>query len=148
MEGSATFTIVVSSTIIRSPRQRTRSASQRFLASSVFVKECLRRWLLRLGRFENCDVELVHLEHRLHHSPRFRGVLAVKKITQHGRNDLPGYAELVLEPATALLLAVCGELLPQVVDLRLRLAVHEKGDRGRELEMRTAVQRHELLTLD
>ena len=33
IDGSATFTIVVSSTIIRSPRQRTKSASQRLRLS-------------------------------------------------------------------------------------------------------------------
>src|SRR4029077_13406882 len=35
MDGSATFTIVVSSTIMRSPRQRTTRASQRLLPSIV-----------------------------------------------------------------------------------------------------------------
>jgi hypothetical protein len=38
IDGSATFTIVVSSTIIRSPMQRTMSASQRVRLSMVTVE--------------------------------------------------------------------------------------------------------------
>src|SRR5687768_14363341 len=42
MEGRATFTIVVSSTIMRTPMQRTKKASQRFLASAVWFMLDLR----------------------------------------------------------------------------------------------------------
>ena len=54
IDGSATFTIVVSSTIISTPRHSTISASQRFLASSSMVKTSLPMFSLQ-GRHEATD---------------------------------------------------------------------------------------------
>jgi hypothetical protein len=48
----------------------------------------------------------------------------------------------------ATLFAAVGELAPVVVDLVLRFAVDLKRDRLVELELRAAVERHELLSLD
>src|SRR6266566_572001 len=39
-----------------------------------------------------------------------------------------------------------GKFFPQLIDLFLSLTVHKKGDRFRELELRTGIQAHEFLT--
>src|SRR5262249_12366121 len=57
-----------------------------------------------------------------------------------GRHDLPGYAELVLEPGAATRLTACGKLLPVMVDLGLGFAVDDHRDRFGELEHRPAVE--------
>ena len=61
---------------------------------------------------------------------------------------MPRHAEPVLEPAALDFLAAGRELVPEVVDLFLVLAVHHERDRLRELEHRTAVQRRELLSVE
>ena len=55
---------------------------------------------------------------------------------------------LSLEPATSRFLAASRKLLPEVIDLLLRLAAHEERDGFRELELRPAVQRVELLAIE
>ena len=47
-----------------------------------------------------------------------------------------------------LLFAAFGELLPQLVDLALRLTSDEEGDRRREREVRAAVEGDELPSID
>ncbi len=67
---------------------------------------------------------------------------------QLSRNDLPAQAELVLEPAAHRLLAAVGdELVPVMVDLVLRIDADEERHRLGELELRTAIQRVEALSL-
>src|SRR2546425_13190496 len=66
-------------------------------------------------------------------------------LRQGGWNNLPRQAELVLEPAAHLLFSAGGELLPQLVDLFLGLAIHDERYGLRELELRTAVQGDEFL---
>jgi len=56
--------------------------------------------------------------------------------------------ELVLEPAATVGLSALGELAPEVVDLLLGVAVHHEGDRERELELRTPIQGHEVLSIE
>ena len=53
---------------------------------------------------------------------------------QASGHDLPGKAELILEPAALNLDTSCGELRPIVVHFLLRVAAHHKRDRFRELE--------------
>ena len=67
------------------------------------------------------------------------------QLEERVRDDLPGQAVLVLEPA-ALACAVRrpGELVPVVVDLLLVLAADVEGDGLGELELRAAVERDEL----
>src|SRR6266508_7047817 len=66
--------------------------------------------------------------------------------SEDGGNDLPGHAELVCEPAAWPFLPSFGEPLPQLVDLRLGLTIHEKRYALREPERRAAVERHEFLS--
>ena len=57
------------------------------------------------------------------------GVGVAEQLAQGGRDDLPRQAVAVLQPAARALLAALGERDPQLVDLLLRLAVHEERDR-------------------
>src|SRR5216684_421295 len=98
-----------------------------------------------LGPLEAFDVDLLHLHHRLHDALRDCGIGIAQELRQSGRNDLPRQAELVLEPAAHLLLSAGGELLPQLVDLFLGLAIRDERYRLRELELRPAVQGDEFL---
>src|ERR1700732_909469 len=100
-----------------------------------------------VGALEPGDVDLLHLHHRPHDGLRFRGVVILKQTPQGSGDDLPRYAEFVLEPAAALLLAAGGELLPQRVDFGLARAVDEERYRRRKGEVRAAVQREERLSL-
>ena len=57
------------------------------------------------------------------------------------RNDLPGHAELVDEPAALNWLAtVLDQLRPEAIDLRLRVDLHHEREALRERERGTAVQ--------
>jgi hypothetical protein len=98
---------------------------------------------LRLrGAFELCDVKLLHLEHGLH----CFGVL--DEVGKTSGYDLPGEAELVLEPATLTLAAAGSEFRPVVVDLLLGVTAHDKGDGFVEFEERAAIERGELLAIE
>ena len=62
------------------------------------------------------------------------------------RHDLPGETILIGQPAALHFLAAAGgELLPEMIDLLLRLAFDDERDRRGKLEFRSAVQGHELL---
>src|SRR5713101_4568358 len=88
------------------------------------------------------DVELLHLQHRLHGRPRIAGLRVGEELAEHRRDDLPRQSELVLQPpARAFLAAVSGELAPVPVDLRLRLAGHHEREALGERERRSAVER-------
>src|SRR5713226_5095792 len=98
-----------------------------------------------LGPLEAFDVDLLHLHHRLHDALRDCGIGIAQELRQSGRNDLPRQAELVLDPAAHLLLSAGGELLPQLVELFLGLAIHDERYGLREPELRPAVQGDEFL---
>src|SRR6476646_8529833 len=95
-------------------------------------------------------VQLPHLEHRVHHALRPRGIAAATEQTAELlRDDLPRQPELVLEPAAPTRRpAVGGELVPQGVDLLLSIAPDEEGHRLVELEQGPGVERHEFLALE
>src|SRR4029079_7866134 len=61
---------------------------------------------------------------------------------------LPGQAIAVSPPAARALLAAVGELLPEVVDLVLVVAVDQEGDGLVELEVRAAVDAGEAHAAD
>src|SRR5438874_8848882 len=64
------------------------------------------------------------------------------------RHYLPGETVFIGEPtALHLLAATGGEFFPIIIDLLLRLAVDHERDRRGELELRPAVQGHELLSI-
>ena len=69
---------------------------------------------------------------------------SLEQLGQGGRHDLPGEAVLVLQPAALRELAAFAQLLPVVVDLVLRFAGDLERYRLVELELRPAVEGHEL----
>src|SRR5208283_5644309 len=100
------------------------------------------------GLLQSRDVELFHRHHRAHYALNSRGVGALQHSRDDARKDLPGDTELVGEPAALARRSALGKLLPQRVNLGLIVAIDDERKRGRELEMRSAVQRQELLTVD
>src|SRR4029079_17019736 len=121
-------------------------------ASSYFVRPRRRtsRRLSGIRALQRSDVELLHLQESLHDPSGLVGIRVLDQLGEDGRHDLPRHAELVLEPAALLrvLVAAGAELLPVLVDLRLRVAVHLEGDGFVELEERTAVERGERLAVE
>src|SRR6266516_5573501 len=64
------------------------------------------------------------------------------------RHYLPGKTVFIRKPAALHFLAAAGgEFFPVIIDLLLRLAVDHERDRCGELELRPAVQGHELLSI-
>src|SRR5215208_6815187 len=105
---------------------------------------------LRLRRrpLERSDVDLLHLEHRGHHTLRLLAVGVAEQLGQALRDDLPREAEPVLEPAARALFAALRQLAPVRVDLFLALAADLERDRLVEREVRAAVERDELLPVE
>jgi hypothetical protein len=87
------------------------------------------------------DVDLAHLHHRVPRALDPLGVGVGEELVHARRDDLPGDAEAVLQPAARAFLAAVGELLPVVVDLVLVLAVDQEGDRLAEGELVVATIR-------
>src|SRR5262245_62943445 len=100
------------------------------------VRSRRRETLSRVCALEPGDVDLLHLEHGLHHASGPLRVGVAHPLEEDAGHDLPGHAVLVLEPAALLCLRVAtqGERVPVMVDLRLRLAVDLKRDGFVELE--------------
>src|SRR5438876_1565899 len=91
--------------------------------------------------FECGDVELLHLEHRLHGGFRVAGLGVAQHLAEHLRNDLPRNAESVLQPAAGSFLAAAfRELGPVPIDLLLRLAGDHEEHAFGEREGRAAVE--------
>src|ERR1700722_4229734 len=88
------------------------------------------------------DIQFFHLQHGLH-----RGRL-LDQVGQAGGDDLPGKAKLVFEPATLPVAAASGKFRPIIVDLLLRVAPDDKGNRFRELEERAAVECRKRLAVE
>ena len=96
--------------------------------------------------FQRFDVDLLHLEHCVHHAFGFFRILVVQHVDQNRRNDLPRHAEFVLEPAArGFFAAIGGEFLPKIIHFVLRFAVHDERDRFVEFEKWTAIKGNELL---
>src|SRR4051812_41946608 len=94
------------------------------------------------------DVDLLHSQHGLGGPLGAAGVGVLQKREHLHGGDLPGDAELVLEPAALALLAALGEPVPVVVGLLLVLAHDLEGDRLGEPELRAAVQAEVLLAVE
>jgi hypothetical protein len=68
------------------------------------------------------NIELFHFEKRLGDALDTLLVVAAQEFLHGGWSDLPGQAVLVLERATLFGFRVCRKLLPEVIDLFLRVA--------------------------
>ena len=100
--------------------------------------------LVRLAQLR--EVDLGHLEHRLHRALGALGVGAGEHLVELPRDDLPRQAEAVLEPAAlAGLAAAEDERRPEAIDLGLVLALDHQRDRLGERELRSAVEADEPL---
>ena len=100
------------------------------------------------GFLQRADVEFFHFEQRLHDAIGFLRVGVAHEFADVGRNDLPGEAELVLEPAAHAFLASVGrEFGPVVVNFVLRFARDDEGDCICEFELRAGVKRGEFLAV-
>ena len=76
-----------------------------------------------------CDVQFDHFHHGLHDAAGLCLVGVSQELGQHHGRYLPIQAEAILEPAAGdLLAATCEELVPVVIHLFLRVAVHRQGD--------------------
>jgi hypothetical protein len=106
------------------------------------------RVTLSLVSLQLGDVDLHHAHHRLLGACGACRIGIAKVSHQGARNDLPGKAELVLQPTAMLRRTAFEQPVPIVVDLRLIGTAQEKRHRLVELEMRAAVQPHEMLPLE
>ena len=95
--------------------------------------------------FRRAMSDLLHLEDRLHDPLRLLGSGSVISLGTTDGTICHDRPNLSFSQPHWLSCAARGELVPQLVDLLLRLAVHDEGDRLRELEVRPAVQGDELL---
>src|SRR4051794_37465296 len=104
-----------------------------------------RRPSLRVGRGLECpDVELRHPHQGVQHALRPIAVRPREELRQDGGDDLPRQAVAVLEPPALPPRAARRQLLPQPVQLLLRLAVHRQRHRLVEPELRPPVECEEL----
>src|SRR3954463_14485506 len=102
---------------------------------------CLRTQSPLISIFQRFDIDLLHLEHRLHHASRFLLIAVMQHIDQSRWGDLPRKTEFVREPAARGFLAtICGEFLPKITHSRLSLAVYDEGDGFIEFEKRPAIK--------
>src|SRR5439155_20008481 len=121
------------------------------LVSSGFRSPAFGRDLLALGVrvLQFLDVELAHLEHGLDGLLRIAVLRIADHLAQRRGHDLPRQTPAILQPAAGSRLAAAGgELVPEVVDLLLRLAVHEHREALAEAEGRPAVHGHERLPIE
>src|SRR5215470_11331280 len=100
--------------------------------------------LVRL--LQACNVNLVHLEHRLHHSLGFCRVRIAHQLHQRHRDDLPRQPIFISEPPATILTAPIRKLFPEFVDLRLSFATHKQRNGRRKVELRPTIERREFLS--
>src|SRR6202035_4042891 len=98
-----------------------------------------------ISSLQTFNVDLGHLQHGLEDSLRLRRIFVAHKFHQGLGNNLPRYAKFVLQPSALNFFSAGRELRPQLVNFRLRLAVHEKRYGWRKSVMRAAIQGCELL---
>src|SRR5207249_1511824 len=97
------------------------------------------------GLFQGGNVDLVHFHHRFNDAIRLPGIRIGQHVAEKDWVDLPRETEFVFEPAAPPgRSAVGGKFLPEIIDLILGPAVDRERDRFGELELRAAVERHEV----
>src|SRR5436189_6469156 len=110
------------------PRLATKTASDT-LGNRAIRDLPARSILCRIARFLKVrDDDLRHLHQGIPDGFRFLRIRIGHQPAQSGWHDLPRQSEPVLEPATLALRPAVGQLLPEVIDLLLRLAVDEQRD--------------------
>ena len=87
------------------------------------------------------DVDLFHLENRLHNSLGFFRIGIINHLDQNFWNNLPRHAVFVLEPAAHLrfFIPAFREVAPVMINFCLRLAIDLEGNGFVEFENRTTI---------
>ena len=94
------------------------------------------------GGFDRGDVDLAHLQHRLHGTMRAIRIGVADELDEPIRDDLPRESPPVLQPAARLLLPAVGDQgRPVAVDLLLVGARDVERDRLGERELRSGIHR-------
>ena len=89
---------------------------------------------LVVGLLELGDIDLVHLIERLRDAGCPLWVRVLQHLVQDRRNDLPGEPKPVFQPPALTRLTAFCQLLPELIDFFLRLAVDGKRNGLGELE--------------
>ena len=137
--------------IMRLPEDNSRAARDQGCAEAPHsgphaAARSLGHWSARRPRIralQRWNVDFLHLEHRLHDPVRLVTIRIAQHLAENRRVHLPGQSVLVLEPSARTFLAARGELLPELVDFLLRLAIDRERDGLVELELGTPVERDE-----
>src|SRR5207245_2503861 len=96
---------------------------------------------LLVGGLERLQVEFAHLEQGVHDRLRIAALRIRHYLLERGGDDLPRHAEAIRHPAAGTFLSASrGELAPDLVQLALRLADRDQGERVGEGEVLTAVE--------
>src|SRR6476620_3712678 len=99
--------------------------------------------------FDLGDVDLLHLQHRIHRPLGGGPIAAGGALEQDARGDLPREAPFVLAPAAvAFLAAVIDDRVPIAVGLLLAFGQDHEADCLIRLEQRSAVETDERLAED
>src|SRR5712671_6347174 len=78
----------------------------------------------------------------------FAASVSPSSLPRNGGNDLPRQAVFIFEPTASFLSPAVGKLVPQLVDLLLRLTAHKERNGWRERKLWGAVQRKEVLSVE
>src|SRR5260370_20095709 len=122
------------------PRSLFFNYSPQFYSSGVYSP--------RYARFKPSISILVIRSMALKTLCDFTGSLVLDQFEQRLGDDLPRYAKFVFQPRALHFSSASGELLPQLIDFRLRLAVHKERYGWRKSVVRATVQRHEFLPFE
>src|SRR5581483_2340625 len=101
--------------------------------------------------FQFGDIELGHLHHRFHGAAGLCAVRVAEDFSEDRRNDLPGDAISIGEPAASVGPSAFGKFIPVMIDFLLGFAVDEEGGRAGELPIgvhRSAVEENKFPPFD
>src|SRR6267378_1637468 len=121
------------------PRSSSVIYSTQFIYADLFAP---------ISSLQAFDVNLPHFQHGFENPLRFYRVFVLHQFEQRLGNDLPRYAKFVLQPCALIFSSASGELLPQLIHFRLRLAVYKERYGWRKSVVRATVQCHELLPFE
>jgi hypothetical protein len=68
------------------------------------------------GLLQGRDVDLLHVQHGAHRPLRCLRIRIIEELNQPRRDDLPGHAVLVFQPAALALFAALGQPGPELID--------------------------------
>ena len=115
------------------------------MRSPEFGKLCRFCLLFRVRAIQRGDINFFHIQHGCHYTLGPGRILIGQHVAENNRTHLPRETKFVFEPAARSgRSTVGGKFLPEIIDLVLGFAVDSERDRFGELELRAAVQGHEV----